>query len=233
MRFVFKGMLLILLFVLLVSPMQAQSGNYGTVPYRSKILVIGDSLTSGLYATHEQATFVSILGEMTGAKIGRRAAARLSNAVLVWNEVKAWNPDIVIIEVGLNDVAHRDAIDLSTWKSTYIGLVMSMQQAGKRVLICNTFWFGLQPSSPIYQPYVDYNEVIRQVAAETGATYVDIWSNTHNCDECVSTPEQLSYFNPHYHGDYFHPSDNGHKRIAETIKDALVSKTFFPFVSSQ
>lgn len=233
MRYVFRIIFLFLLFGFLVAPILAQSSDYGTVPERQKILVIGDSLTNGLYATHEQATFVSVLGEMTGAMIGRKVAPRLPDAVQAWNEVKVWNPDIVIVEVGLNDVANRGTINIDTWKSTYIDLVASMRESGRKVLICNTFWFGLEPEDVTYQPYIDYNEAIRQVSIETGAVYVDIWSSTHDCDRCVSEPGQSSYLRPHYHGDNFHPSDNGHKRIAETIYRSLTLKMFFPFVSNQ
>ena len=42
----------------------AQDGTIPPTPQSPlRVLVLGDSLTNGLYATHEQATFVSQIGE--------------------------------------------------------------------------------------------------------------------------------------------------------------------------
>ena len=69
----------------------AKSNDFGngTIPTPKKLLVIGDSLTNGLYATAEQNTFVSIVSRNTGMPTARRAAATLRDAVPLWVNLKA------------------------------------------------------------------------------------------------------------------------------------------------
>lgn len=193
------------------------------LPQLNKLLVIGDSLTSGLYATHEQATFVSLLGSNTGYMIGRRNGAVLPVAAQVWAEVKAWQPNIVVIEVGLNDVSRNANTEefLDSWEEQYRALIVDIQATGAKVVLCTTFWGGIQKSHKNFNWYMAYNEVIRELAEEQGVMLADLWAVTLDCDECVSRVYALSYFGPHYHGDNFHPSDRGHAVIAREILKAL------------
>lgn len=208
----------------------------GTVPRatqprtETKVLVIGDSLTSGLYATKEQNTFVSIVAQRSGYSMARRNASVLRNAIPLWSEVKTWKPDIVILEVGINDANGRQWS--TNWKGDYLALVRDMQASGAEVILCTTFWVNIQPDSPIYPIHQSINQDIRAIANETGAGLADLWSATVNCKECISSPSILSYFAPHYHGDSFHPSDIGHAKIADTITGVMFPiKTFLPLVS--
>ena len=70
MRFLFVFAVIVLLSV--SHPNAAESS---TIPPAVRILFIGDSLTTGAYASHEQATFVSIVGESAGYQIARRHVA--------------------------------------------------------------------------------------------------------------------------------------------------------------
>ena len=62
----------------------------GTIPKSNRLLVIGDSLTNGLYATAEQNTFVSIVSRNTGMPTARRAVPTLKDAVPLWANLKTW-----------------------------------------------------------------------------------------------------------------------------------------------
>lgn len=208
----------------------------GTIPEplpKQRILVLGDSLTNGSFATHEQATFVGQLGALANAQTARRKTSRLPEIISVWNEVKVWKPDIVVLEFGLNDVLVRGTISDAAWKGIYLDLVRDIQSTGAKVIVCSMFWFGTDnPRYPTLQNHIDYNALIKEVSDETGALFADLWTHTQDCPGCISVPEEVSYLGP-YRGDNFHPSDAGHRRIAEVIYGALVNKTFFPFVSNQ
>lgn len=216
-------------------PVVAQFGTLpgGTLPPDNKLLVIGDSLTSGLYASHEQATFVSLLGKKTVYKIGRTHASMLPQAVIAWQGGKAWQPNIVVIEIGLNDVA-RGTMTLADWKVEYSELIVDIQSTGAKVVLCTTFWAGLKKEHPDYHWYLEYNQTIRDLAEQHNTALADLWSATLDCSDCVSNSAQLSYWGPHYHGDGFHPNDQGHALIAQTIINALVALDedvyFFPIV---
>ena len=212
---------------------QSETLSNGTIPEPiredQRLLVIGDSLTAGLFATKEQATFVSRLAEMTKYPIARRLSSQLYIADMVWNEVKVWKPDIVVIEVGLNDINGGTYTD-AQWKAQYVKLSKDIQATGAKLIICTTFHFNNKPGDNLYDRRLKYNSMVRETAAETGATLADLWQATLNCPECVSSPNVISYFDPYYHGDNFHPSDEGHRRIAEEIYRVMMNHAYFPIV---
>ena len=191
----------------------------GTIPKSQRLLVIGDSLTNGLYATAEQNTFVSIVSRNTGMLTARRAVPTLRDAIPLWTNLKAWQPDVVVIELGINDINGRQWN--AQWKKNYQALVEDIQASGARVVICTTFWIGIDSDNPIYPLHIGLNNDIRDIARQTGATLADLWAATEGCAECVSTPDVISYFSPHYHGDDMHPSDAGHAAIASVVTDAI------------
>ena len=219
----------------------AKSNDFGngTIPAPKRLLVIGDSLTNGLYAAAEQNTFVSIVSRNTGMPTARRAAATLRDAIPLWTNMKAWQPDVVVIELGINDINGRQWN--AQWKKDYQALVEDIQATGARVVICTTFWIGIDDQNPIYALHAGLNNDIRDIARQTGATLADLWIATEGCADCVSTPDVVSYFSPHYHGDNMHPSDAGHAAIASVVTDAIngvftsstTSKTYYlPFVAN-
>ena len=207
--------------------LSADGGQHGTVPPAGRILVIGDSLTSGLYVSHEQASFVSRLGELTGLKIARRHASNLRSATDTWAEVKVWSPSIIVLEIGLNDVSKGVTAD-GEWQNRYSALVADMKASGATVVVCTMFWAGIREDHANYNRYLRYNEMISHAARTHEALVADLWSSTIGCDECISRAEQLSYFAPHYHGDNFHPSDIGHEIIARTIYGEIDSEVYLP-----
>ena len=245
MKMNFRSLFLIssMLFVLMLSIMSGSvSGQDGTVPVsaipggtipnkQERILFIGDSLTAGLFSTHEQATFVSRLAEMTKQPIARRLASQLYIADHVWSEVRVWNPTIVVIEVGLNDI-NGGTYTNAQWKAQYVNLSANIMATGAKLIICTTFHFNNKPGDALYERRLQYNQMIRETAAETGATLADLWNATLNCPECVSSPDVVSYFGPYYHGDNFHPSDEGHRKIADEIYRVMFNRLYFPMVGN-
>ena len=231
----FKINHLFILFVILVTAFvqpvkQLEAGTIPTAP--EKLLIIGDSLTSGSFASDEQHTFASVLAEMGQWKLARNHASNLQVATKVWTEVKVWNPDIIVVEIGLNDVS-RGTMTPEQYYADYYKLLLDMSNTGANVLPCTMFWGGIRPEHPNYQRYIDFNSAIRHAADDAGLEIVDLWGETINCEECISDPAIVSYFAPYYRGDGFHPGDYGHLRIAKSILDEIYEEeVYFPLITS-
>lgn len=222
---------LILLTITLLSFGRVSSAANGTLPpVNNRLLIIGDSLTSGLYATSENNTFARLVADKTGMQLARRYSKNLEMATATWSEVRGWRPSVVVLEIGLNDVSGGKVN--ADWATDYEKLVRDMVGSGATVIACTVFYGGIQPSHPNYAIYQRVNAGIARVAVVSGARLADLWTATNGCVECVSVPNQDSYFAPHYHGDGFHPSDHGHRVIANVIADAITGNIYYlPFVA--
>lgn len=213
-----KRFILLVLFAAIIGVSGlSQSAHGGTIPpVRNRLLVLGDSLTSGLYASSENATYARLVADGTRMQLARRFASTLENAITEWQGVKAWQPSLIVLEVGLNDVSKKKYND--TWAADYYALVRDMQDNGATVVVATMFWASIQPSHPNYAMYMGVNQVIRNTP---GVIVADVWNATVGCEGCVSASSDASYFAPHYHGDNFHPNDAGHTLIARTILDSI------------
>ena len=56
----------------------------------------------------------------------------------------------------------------------------------------------------------------------------DVWTATKTCANCVSQPGTVSPWGLTWEGDTFHPSDEGHQLIAETIFAAIPQSVYLP-----
>lgn len=192
---------------------------------RPRLLVLGDSLTVGLFATSEQDGFKHILANELGADLGSCYGPQLQQVITCWGTYQQWQPDIVVIEVGLNDVSSPQSTD-SAWTAVYADLVANIQATGAAVVL-TTMFHGVATSHPNYATYEHYNAHIANIASNSGAILADVWTATKGCADCISQPGTPSPFAPYWEGDNFHPSDTGHARIAQTIYEALSKEQAF------
>lgn len=203
-------LLLIIFFPLFITKGQ-------TIPNRLRVAIVGDSLAYGLYASDTSKTYANIVASELNAELLLVASVRnLPGAIARFDEVENWQPDIIILEIGLNDISGYggDALNEKHWKSIYKLLVKSYQHTGANVILVNTFsgWTDVHEDAQ-----ERYNEYIRDVSLETKADHVDIYSASFQCKNvCVSKWDEASAFDPG-HGDNFHPSDAGHRVIADAI----------------
>ncbi|HMS85087.1 MAG TPA: SGNH/GDSL hydrolase family protein [Nitrospira sp.] len=220
------GLVLLLAFV----PQMVGDG-YGTIPpAQGRILVIGDSLTSGLYADGEADSFAALVAAGLGMRLARIHATRLENAAEAWKTYRDWRPDVVVLEIGLNDVS-GGVWAAESWRGAYLALVREIEASGAKVVACTTFWGGIREMHRNYQIYQQLNGDIRSVASERGVALADLWAATNGCEDCVSRSGDVSNWPP-FHGDNFHPNSLGHQRIAQTILDALKGdRVYFPVVA--
>lgn len=203
-----------------------------SVSLRPRLLVLGDSLTRGLYATQETNGFKHHLAERLGADLESASGFNLQGLIDLWHS-KEWQADVIVIEIGLNDLCTDCAWYMTDaeWAEKYGELLDAIQaDTDAEIIACTMFWGGYIVWSEQYEPMQRRNDLIKRQAAIRGITVADLYTSTEDCLECVSTPDQFSPFAPDFHGDNFHPSDLGHRVIAETIYKALRSEVFIPLV---
>ncbi len=125
-----------------------------------------------------------------GGEMARDGYARFDSTVAIYN------PDIVIIAYGTNDVGPR----VSGFEANLEGIVTKAQNLGARVFI--------NLVGPIYRSgkegYASYDDIIRQIAAKRGAVVID-----------VVTP--LSQNPGAYLADGMHYSQQGAIIVAHTV----------------
>lgn len=204
------------------------SGNVAKGIERPRLLVMGDSLTIGLFATSESNGFKHLLASELDADLGSCYGPGLIQIITCWQNYQNWHPDIVVIEIGLNDVSNPQQVD-TEWRSTYAALVMQIQATGADVVL-TTMFHGVSTNHPDYATYELYNAHIATVAVNRGAILADVWQATKNCQGCISQSGTPSPFAPYWQGDDFHPSDAGHELIAQTIYQAMQNYTYLPFI---
>ena len=95
-----------------------------------------------------------------GGEMARDGYARFDGTVAIYN------PEIVIIDYGTNDVGPH----VSGFEANLEGIVIKAKSLGARVFI--------NLVGPIYRPgkedYAKYNDVIKQIAARNGAVVIDV-----------------------------------------------------------
>lgn len=202
-------------------------------PTRARLLVLGDSLTVGLFASSEEETYKQQLATVLHAELTSAYAANLLGIEAIW---AAWEgeADVIVLEIGLNDVLGFGPKPLpeSEWPAHYGALIESLKASGARV-IATTLFSGLHPLHEDYARLLRYNGYIREQAARHGVPLADIFRATDRCPACLSRPEEPSVFPPLYHGDNFHPSDRGHAIMAHTIAGAISNTVYLPIIMQQ
>lgn len=201
---------------------------------QKRLVVLGDSLAVGLFASSKTGGYAYQVAEAIGYDLDLLGGSH-RNVCLVSDTWQAAadsiRADVIILEVGLNDIGdHLACLDESEWAEAYGELLDDLQASGARVVAVNIFWAGLPDWSEHYAKARRYNGYIADEAAQRGVEVVDIWSLTDGCLECLSVPEDSTPWPP-YHGDNFHPGDYGHQVIAEAIVDMIMQRVYFPWVS--
>jgi len=200
------------------------------VPVYANVWVIGDSLSRGLHASSEQTTYRAVLASLLRAqnpenaqRVDRFGACTLGRLERILPNLTG-NPDLIVIEVGINDVTKNDKgvcvpIPDEEWPARYGAVLDTLQQRypDATIVVATIPWLNWPERSRRYQRALQFNDWIQSAARERDIAVADLWPVTVGQDETISRPDQTSAFPPHYRGDNFHPSDEGHRVIAETI----------------
>lgn len=119
------------------------------------------------------------------------------------------SPDLVTIYAGANDIM-RPKVDLDALAVRYSDAVAKLSATGARVLV----WTAFDPGwAPIFKTmrgrFAIYNELVREVADDHGATLVDFWRMRDYRD------------NRMWEVDRMHMSSRGHNKMAIEVLDLL------------
>ncbi len=137
---------------------------------------------------------------------GRKLAAILAEQV---EPAIAMRPDLVTVYAGGNDIL-RPSVDIDALAASYGEAVGRLRGTGARVLLFTGFDLGFAPYFRHLRGRVaTYNEWVREIADEHGATIVDFWRLRDYRDQRLWDVDRL------------HMSAAGHQRMAIAVLDTL------------
>jgi len=137
---------------------------------------------------------------------GRKMDAILAEQV---EPALAMRPDLVSVYSGGNDIL-RPRVDVDALVARYDRAVGRLRDAGAHVVLFTAFDLGFAPVFRHLRGRVaTYNELVREVADDRGATLVDFWRLREYRDPRLWDVDRL------------HMSTAGHQRMAAAVLDAL------------
>ncbi len=215
---------------------KAEKKTVRKVPH--SVWILGDSITIGLHASAESATYRNRLIAKLQSHYPGQIYTTLWAPVCTWKGLEAWwnsqntYPDVLFLEVGLVDVLARTSTsDLcvptpqSEWP-TRIGDMLDTILRSKddiQVVVGTVPWCGWEEGSDLYTRAQRFNDILRKEAEKRHIPVADLWAVTVGDRDVLSRPDRSSAFGPDFRGDYFHPGDTGHQRIAEAFWQAFQS----------
>ena len=137
---------------------------------------------------------------------GRTMAAVLEQQV---EPALAMRPDLVSVYAGGNDIM-RPVVDIDAIVAAYAAALRGLRDAGAHLILFTGFDLGWAPVFGRLRGRVAiYNELVREVADDLGATLVDFW-------------RMRDYRQPSmWDVDRTHMSGLGHRHMAVAVLDAL------------
>ncbi|WP_240917057.1 SGNH/GDSL hydrolase family protein [Nocardioides sp. HDW12B] len=200
--------------------------NDGTPPRWSRYVALGDSFTEGVgdddpsrpHGVRGWADRVAeVLGAARGAQgldfdyanlaiRGRKLGAVLDEQVGPALELR---PDLVSVYAGGNDLM-RPTVDIDTLVAAYAEGLRPVVDSGAQLVLFTGFDLGWAPLFGRLRGRVaTYNELVREVADDLGATLVDFWRLRDHRDPRMWAVDRI------------HMSALGHRRMAVAVLDAL------------
>lgn len=192
------------------------------------IVFFGDSLTWGFGVDRESESYVSRIARVMQAGVyenvrtvnaGRNGDTTRDALARLESDVIAFEPDIVIIEFGLND-CQAGAITPSVYRSNIAAMIERIP-AGTEIILATSpsFLTGGGPEWERLNNSLDtYMEVLRQLGRERSLTIIDVqraWDTQIRYD---SRNMERMYLDPS------HPSVRGHDFIYNLYMNVLRRK---------
>lgn len=174
----------------------------------TSVLVAGDSLSVGMYASTESGSFVTrVLDHLAPATLTTASRPHETLAVVSnYTEIPA-GVDVAIIELGTNDVGVPTPED--DFRDGYAALLTAVRDTSPDAkLVCVGTWTGWGWTQ---------DETIRSSCIEAGGAYVHL-RDLFNRNELRGPEGRETHLGT---SDWFHPNDDGHMAIARRITEAL------------
>ncbi|HET6743475.1 MAG TPA: GDSL-type esterase/lipase family protein [Kribbella sp.] len=185
-------------------------------------LFTGDSVTAGEQHTYGHRDFGQLFEERIRYELGRGTDTVLNTAKSGWtagdlvrmldHAVLRWNPDLVIIGVGLNDCLDGTA-GRDRFRTRYADVVDRVLAAGAHPVLQTPN--GVLPSSPEARTGAlpGYADDIRALATARGCTLIDHHQVWARAERAGATQAWIS--------EGCHPNGYGHIVMAHTLLRAL------------
>jgi lysophospholipase L1-like esterase len=192
-----------------------------TAPYTSYV-ALGDSFTEGVgdpdpsrpngvrgWADRVAETLAELDPDVRYANLairGRKLAAVLAEQV---EPALVLRPDLVSVYAGGNDIL-RPSVDIDGIVAPYADAARRIRRSGAHLVLFTGFDLGWAPVFGRLRGRVAvYNELVREIADDVGATLVDFW-------------RMREYRDPRmWDVDRIHMSSLGHRHMAVAVLDAL------------
>lgn len=178
-------------------------------------VMAGDSITHGVLHTHGERSWVEHFQERIRWQLDRLTDIVINTGVSGWRArdvlgsyehlIGRFQPDVLSISLGTNDT--RSGLDgLGEFRDSMRAIVAKSQAAGAQVIVQTPLTVTLASRSDRAEMPA-YCQVVREIAAETGALLVD----------------HEAYWLAHFQGadplawmdDPAHPNGVGHRRMAD------------------
>ncbi len=148
-----------------------------------KILFFGDSITEGgrnafdptdlgsgyvkIAANKLRLLYPDTQFEILNRGVGGNTT---SDLLLRTHELEEEKPDIIVLQIGINDVWQRFSLGVDTppetFKKNYIELVKRGKETGAKLILIQPYVLSMEDKRR-FRPYLDrYNKAIREVAAK-------------------------------------------------------------------
>ena len=128
-------------------------------------------------------------------------------------EVTALRPDVVVLEVGVNDVwrrfTHEEIVSEEQFESNYMGIVKALKECGTKIILVEPFVLDVKDKRR-FRPYLNtYIAVIRGIARKEELPLVPLDEIFNGVSQDIK-PEEFA-------GDGVHPTHRGCRYIADLI----------------
>ncbi len=103
-------------------------------------------------------------------------------------DVNAHHPNVVVIEVGVNDVG--GGTDPATFRTTYASLIVDIRAANPtvRIALVSVFALGEQYPDPLNTTIVNFNWIIQSLAIDYGCVWIDARTPQQAYEAANNTP---------------------------------------------
>ncbi|MDN3658767.1 GDSL-type esterase/lipase family protein [Ferruginibacter paludis] len=138
-------------------------------------------------------------------------------------DVIDFNPDIVVIYVGINDVWHKMAgvgTEIEKFEEFYRAIIKKLQSKNIRVVLCTTSVIGEKPKKNTQDADLDaYSAVVTNLAKQLKCPLVDLRSAFKNYERSYNSKNKTAGI---LTTDGVHLNDKGNQLVAEEMFKILM-----------